>query len=186
MDPMKNTLIRTIALCVVLSLVSLTIISAYLVQGISQSKQENDSTLILEKKDLRTLLRAKVLCQNNEEKAFLQTIIDQISAQGVITQQNILELCGTTGWKLLNSKFEVNDGVFLLYPGLVPSFFIGYIGPVVYGRWIDGTYLEQYCNGFFIGGIVWGRQGFYYDARLPIWFSNFQGRCCVGFYKVVE
>jgi len=89
MDPMKNTLIRTIALCVVLSLVSLTIISAYLVQGISQSKQENDSTLILEKKDLRTLLRAKVLCQNNEEKAFLQTIIDQISAQGVITQQNI-------------------------------------------------------------------------------------------------
>ena len=183
---MKNTLIRTVALLMVISLVALSIIPTYLVQGIAQSKPENDSILILEKKDLRTLSRAKVICPNIEEKALIQTIIDQISAQGAITQQNILELSATTGWKLLNSKFEVNDGVFLLYPGLVPSFFIGYIGPVAYGRWIDGTYLEQNCNGFFIGGIVWGQQGFYYDARLPIWFSNFQGRCCVGFYKIVE
>ncbi|MCX6667023.1 MAG: hypothetical protein NTV74_02110 [Euryarchaeota archaeon] len=170
----------------ILSLVALSIIPTYLSQGISQSKLENDSTLILEKKDLGILVRAKLLCPNIEEKALIQTIINQIYARGAITQQNISDICATTGWKLLNSEFEVDDSTFLLFPGLVPSLFIGYMGPVAYGRWIDGIYLEQWCNGFFIGGIiVWGRQGFHQEGRLPIWGSNLQGQCRVGFYKVV-
>jgi hypothetical protein len=183
---MKNIVIRLVALYMVLSLVAVSIIPTYLTQGIALSKPENDSTLIFEKKDLQTLSRAKVFCSNIEEKALLQTIIEQISARGIITKQDILEICAATGWKLFNGKFEVTDGTFLLFPGLVLSSFIGYIGPVVYGSWYQGGYLDHLCNGFFIGGFAWGRQGFEMSGRLPIWYSDFQGRCCIGFYKVIE
>jgi len=179
---MKKSWNQRIALILIFLFVFSTLIPITIVQGSKQSRIDKASKLILDRSDLQLLSKAEKRSSTLEEKALLQLIIREISKSNGLTMQELENLCKPLGYQPFNGKFEVGSGTFLVYPGFICAFFIGYIGPVIYGRWIDGFYQDQWCNGFFIGGLICGRQGLYMDARMWFWFSHFTGWCCVGFY----
>ena len=157
-----------------------------MVKGSIQSVIDKAPKVILDRNDLQLLSKAEKRSSSSEEKALLQLIIREISRSNGLTTQELENLCTPLGYQPFNGKFEVKDGTFSIYPGFICSYFVGYTGPVIYGRWNDGFYQGQCCNGFFVGGLICGRQGFYMSARLLLWFSDFKGWCCVGFYGLRE